>query len=394
MSQIKPHNLFFLFGFIYYLVVPLFIGYLGLMVDMPAMDRWHTEFINAKKNLDSYIVIIASYFIAFYLGSNFIKLLPAKRMNFKTVTKFPIKNLNIVGYLFFFVALSVAVSYKDILFTGYKTYELSILGALATLNNVSLIFYFYILFNTGISSKNIFLWNIIFSSILLIGLGSRMYVLIPLIALFTYKLFFSKKKWKFNKVIFYGFLILVFILIIGAWRIGSNISVDFLIYLFLAEPTFTWWSTATFLGNNELSMIGIPANYFSSFLNFLPSFIFKNKSNMIIGLNEYYYYIGPLGADSIFVSIQGNFGWYFGTLFMFCVGFYYSLIEFASRKNSFLMAYYIGVVSILPFQFFRDNFAIINKQIFWNILIVPFVILTVLLFLLKVSKFNTKKETT
>jgi len=58
------------------------------------------------------------------------------------------------------------------------------------------------------------------------------------------------------------------------------------------------------------------------------------------------------------------------------------------------MAYYIGVVSILPFQFFRDNFAIINKQIFWNMLIVPFVILTVLLFLLKVSKFNTKKETT
>lgn len=392
MSQIKPHNLLFLFGFVYYLIVPLIVGYFGLMANMPAMDRWHSEFQNAKDNLDSYIFIIISYVIAFYLGSNFIKILPIKRINFNMTTKFPVKNLNIIGYLFFFIVLSFAVFYKDILFTGYQTYEGSILGALATINNVSLVLYFYILFNTSTSSKNIFLWIIVFSSILLIGLGSRMYVLIPIIALFIYKLFYSEKKWKFSKVVFYGFLILAFILIIGAWRIGSNISVDFLIYLFFAEPTFTWWSSATFLGNNELSMLDLPANYFSSFLNFLPSFIFENKGNMIASLRDVHYYEAPLGADSIFVSIQGNFGWYFGTLFMFCLGLFYSLIEFASRKNSFLMAYYIGIVSILPFQFFRDNFGIINKQIFWNMLIVPFVILLIFLFLLKVSKLNIKRN--
>lgn len=382
MNQIKPHNLLFLFGFTYYLIVPLIVGFFGLMVDMPAMDRWHSEFQNAKDNLDIYIFIIISYFISFYLGSNFIKILPIKRINFNMTTKFPVKNLNIIGYLFFFIVLSFAVSYKDILFTGYQTYEGSILGALATINNVSLILYFYILFNTSTSSKNIFLWIIVFSSVLLIGLGSRMYVLIPITALFIYKLFYSEKKWKFSKVIFYGTLILVFILLIGAWRIGSNISVDFLIYLFFAEPTFTWWSSATFLGNNELSMLELPANYFSSFLNFLPSFIFENKGNMIVSLKDVHYYEAPLGADSIFVSIQGNFGWYFGTLFMFCLGLFYSLIEFASRKNNFLMAYYIGIVCILPFQFFRDNFGIINKQIFWNMLIVPFVILLIFLFLL------------
>lgn len=391
MSQMKPHNLLFLFGFTYYLIVPLIVGYFGLMADLPAMDRWHSSFQNAKDNLDSYTFIILSYFISFYLGSNFIKILPIKRINLSTTTKFPVKNLNIIGYLFFFIVLFFTLSYRDILFTGYQTYEGSILGTLATINSVSLVLSFYILFNTSTSSKNIFLWIIVFSSVLLIGLGSRMYILIPIIALFIYKLFYSEKKWKFSKVIFYGTLILVFLLIIGAWRIGSNISVDFLIYLFFAEPTFTWWSSATFLSNNELSMIELPANYFSSFLNFLPSFIFENKENMIASLRDVHYYEAPLGADSIFVSIQGNFGWYFGALFMFFIGLFYSVIEFKSRKNKFWRAYYISIVSILPFQFFRDNFGIINKQIFWNMLIVPFVFLLILLFLLKVSKVSKKE---
>jgi hypothetical protein len=266
------------------------------------------------------------------------------------------------------------------------------LGALATINSVLLVLYFYILFNASTSSKNIFLWIIVFFSVLLIGLGLRMYVLIPIIALFICKLFYSEKKWKFRKVIFYGTLIFVFMLIIGAWRIGANISVDFLIYLLFAEPTFTWWSLATFLGNNELSVLGLPANYFSSFLNFLPLFLFENKENMIASLKDVHYYEAPLGAGSIFVSTQGNLGWYFGSLFMFCLGLFYSLIEFASRKNSFLMAYYIGIVFILLFQFFRDNFGIINKQIFWNMLIVPFVIFVNSFIFAKVSKFNTKRN--
>jgi hypothetical protein len=105
MSQIKLHNLLFLFGFAYYLIVPLIVGYFGLVADMPVMGRWHNEFQNAKGNLDSYIFIIISYVIAFYLGSNFIKILPIKRTKFNMPIKFPVKNLNIIGYLFFYCSI-------------------------------------------------------------------------------------------------------------------------------------------------------------------------------------------------------------------------------------------------------------------------------------------------
>lgn len=377
----KPHNIFFLLGFIFYFVLPVFVGNFQIFEEMPGMSNWHADYGRSKEKISHYLIIILLFLVSFYGGSNFLKILPKKVSQKKRIEKkTPVDFFSIIGYSFIFLILGFIVQYRSILFTGYETYDKTILGALATINIVSLIILFYLIFTSAkLKTKIIFISGVFLSSFVLIGLGSRIYVLLPVISMFTYKVFYASKKWHFKTVAFYGFLFFLSLLFVGAWRIGASFDYNFLIYLFVAEPVFTWWSTATFLANNELQIISYPSNYISSFLNFLPSFIFTNKARLIVDLKDLFLYQSPLGADSLFVNVQGNFGWFLGMFFFFFLGFYYSFIEFYSRKNNFILSYYIGIVSIIPFQLFRDNFGIINKQLFWNMLIVPSFIMFLIL---------------
>jgi hypothetical protein len=179
---------------------------------------------------------------------------------------------------------------------------------------------------------------------------------------------------------------------IGSWRVGADTSFRFLAYIFVAEPIFTWWSTATYLANNELQFVDIPINYFQSFVNFIPTFILPEKSNLIINTRDLYNYSAPLGADSIFVSISANFGVAGGAFFLGILGFYYSVVARISKINKFAFVYYILISSILPFQFFRDNFAIVNKQIFWNFLLIPALLVMIIIFFEKLIFAAVKKS--
>ncbi len=379
MSKIKVHNLLFFLGFIYYLIIPPLIGINGLFHKMPGMENWYIDFYSARKNLYYYFFIVMSYAISFYIGSFFINLLPKKKRKVNRINKKQI-DLGFIAILFLILTIYIIFTRRSIIFTGYKTYGDSILGILATVNSTCVVFLFYIIFNgkKTLTEYSIFMFIILLSSLILVGLGSRMYVLIPIICFLIYKTYYAKKKLRVKKILLYSITALMVFLIIGAWRIGVNLSLDFMIYLFIAEPTFTWWSSASFLANNNLDIITFPSNYLSSFFNFLPSFLFNNKALLINSIQDRYFYESPLGADSIFVNIQGNFGWFLGFFFMFGVGLYYSIIEKMSRRNSFFLAYYIGVLAILPFQFFRDNFAIVNKQLFWNMLIMPIILMSLI----------------
>ena len=374
----KPHNILFLIGFIYYLIIPLVVGNFELMSDMPAMNNWHQAFYLSNHNSLIYIFIILAFFISFYTGSILIDVLPRRpKLSNHPNKKFVKINLSIYGLLFLLTTIYISISYREVLFSGYEAYDISILGMLGTINSVGVILLLFIILNSKKYNFQIGLFYtfIIYSSIILIGLGSRMYVLIPIVAVFVYKFFYSKNRWTVKKVFTLTFLVASLLLIIGAWRIGGIIDLEFMMYLLLAEPTFTWWSTATFLGNNDLFAIDFPSNFLSSFFNFLPSFIHADKSSWIHSIHEKYFYEAPLGADSLFVNIQGNFGWYFGCVYMFLLGLFYSFIERLSKKSNFYMAYYIGIVAVLPFQLFRDGFGIVNKQLFWNMLLVPSIII-------------------
>lgn len=379
----KPHNLLFIFGFFYYLVTPPLVGLFGFFYTYPGMDFWHKDFKNITNQLSNYYLIILLFTFSYFFGSYFIKFLPRKEsylsinIEKKTIYILPIG----VAAIFVIICFFLIIKNYDILFTGYSTYDVSFLGMLASLNSVSLVMILYFIITK--SSRLViysFCIAILIISVILLGLGSRMYILIPLVALFVYKIYYSNSKWHLFKTTGLGIMALFFLLLIGSWRIGGVFDSDFLAYLLVSEPVFTWWSTSIFLFENSTFPFALPSNFITSFFNFIPSFLFENKSSLIISIKESFYYESPLGADSIFVNVMGNFGWFFGGFFFFFLGFFYSFIEDLSRKGGFYLAYYIAVVALIPFQVFRDNFSIIHKQLFWNMLIVPvFILITIYL---------------
>ena len=93
-----------------------------------------------------------------------------------------------------------------------------------------------------------------------------------------------------------------------------------------------------------------------------------------------YVYQNPLGADSVWSTFVINFGSVGSFFFIFCTGFMLNFLRHLSENNRFWAAYYILVCGMLPFQFFRDGFYIINKQLFFNFLLLPALILIVLKF--------------
>jgi|SaaInl8_200m_RNA_FD_contig_123_4447_length_8110_multi_9_in_2_out_1_3 hypothetical protein len=395
MNILNIHIKLFLFGFIFYLLVPLLIGYTGYFEALPGMENWHKDFSGlTQSKIITYILIIFSYLVSFIFGSYSIYLFKTKKdkINFGAKRQLHGTNLLLIGLIFLIFVIFITKNNYNILFTGYTTYKSSVLASLATVNIVSLFFIYYsIFYKLKRYNMYIFLVILIVTSILLLGLGSRMYVLIPIISMFVYRVNYSDNKWIIKHLFIYLLIALVGLLYIGVWRSNSDVSIEFMAYIFFAEPVFTWWSTISFLNNNVINTIDIPLNYLSSFLNMLPSFIFEDKSLYIIRLNEKFIYEKPLGAQNIFVSIQGNFGWLLGSVYMFFMGLYFSVVFYLSKKYILFRIYYILIISILPFQYYRDAFSIINKQLYWNMFIVPILIIS-MLFIINIILFKRSRN--
>lgn len=379
----RPHIFLFILGTFYYLIVPPLVGLSASFADMPGMKGWLVDFNYSKNNLPVYFIIVISYLLSFIFGS-----FAAKKIKIKNTINATNKNKNkgsflicFFGFVFLLIISYLAIKNMATLFGGYQTYDAGLLGAFATISSVSL---FFAIYSRTRITKIVFITNILVCCIFMIGLGSRMYAVIPIVAVFVYKIYYSKNEFSKKKVLFFSFFLIIFFLMVGAWRVGRESSFEFLAYIFFAEPTFTWWSASSFMGNNQLNAVGYPLNFLQSFFNFLPSFLFENKGELILDMRNVYNYESPLGADSIFVSIIVNFGVIGGVFFIAIVGFYYSLMDRLSWGSRFFFAYYISIVAILPFQFFRDNFSIVNKQVFWNMLIIPAAIIFISLIIFNI----------
>jgi len=372
------HQILFFMGFIYYLVIPPIIGSFGFFADYPGMSSWFSDYneINSTK-LIVYYCIIFFYLVAFNCGSFFVSFIQKVRQHnqhYKVCL-----NLNCLSVPILIAILFIALKNSELLFTGYsESYDSSVLGPLTTLTMLQtyIVIHHYVSHSTKTASYLISLITLLIASTILMGFGSRMYVLIPILAFVIYRINFSDNTISLYKYLFLGVAILFSMLAIGAWRIGADFDPAFLAYLFFAEPTFTWWSASTFLANNDLLPFALPTNFMSSVLNFAPGFLFNNKSDYLVNLNTVYSFSAPLGAESIFLSVQGNFGYLYGICYMFLLGFYFGTVKVLSNNNVFLKTYYVLICAVLPFQFFRDPFSVINKQLFWNMLLLPALLYT------------------
>lgn len=386
------HRNLFVFGFLYYLVLPVLVGVTGLLSDSPGFVYWFPVFRQIPINtLLTYFVVIGFFLLAYLLGSGRVQ------RDLRPIVPLPVSSETSLFFLaiaigFIVFDLVVAFRYHEILFTGYSSFESArqIVGMISTVNTLLGFMTVYLLLsNSRRKLLRLYLVALFVTSVILLGLGGRLYVVIPLLALLIYKLGFAPRRMGGWRVFLLGTAIVLFMLSVGVWRVGGATSAKALSFIFFAEPVFTWWSAATFLTNNQsnLPLLEFPSNFLSSFVNFIPSYLTPDKTSMIASIADKYPFSNPLGAQSIFVSVVGNFGICLGTVFMFLVGKWFCKIERAAEASAFFRAYYILAVSVLPFQFFRDDFSLINKQLFWNLLIVP----ALLLFLARPWHHSTGK---
>jgi oligosaccharide repeat unit polymerase len=387
------HKLLFLFGYVFYLFTPFIVGKYSLFEGFPGMELYQ-GFYNRipDQKLMAYLLITLSWLPAFFLGHFCFKLIRPWKRSLQlfppTVTSYGMPYVAIL--LFFVLAVFIYIA-RNSLFGGYRTYDVGARGKLSTL---MVIFNFFLLYQLVSRQKVSFLLvtGTILTSIILLTMGGRLYVIQTFLTYLIYKTSFASKRWKAWQIIAFAILILLVASSLGVWRMGSAFTLDNNAYSLLAEPAFTWFSTSTFLISNEIPVFNIPWNFLTSFLNMIPNTFISLRSYVIAASAMGYTYENPLGADSVWTNYIINFGWAGSVIFIFITGFMLNLLRHLSENNRFWAVYYILVCGMIPFQFFRDGFFIINKQLFFNFLFIPGLILIAL----KVLHYllNVKNKTT
>jgi hypothetical protein len=192
-------------------------------------------------------------------------------------------------------------------------------------------------------------------------------------------MFLTYFKEKFNvkiiKLIAVVLCVTLIIFFIGRFRLGDNPSIDLLLNIvnLIEEPIYTWLTAGSFLRENpELPVFAIPYNFLPSFINFIPRFLLPNKMDLFVDVP--FKFEAPLGACSIFVSLIGNFGVVGSAIFLFIMGMFSSVMFFYTY-NKFCYVYYIAYSAMLPFQFFRDHFPILNKSMVFVFFLIPIAII-------------------
>lgn len=386
MKQILYHNYLFLFGALYYLLLPLIVVNLNLLEDYPGMQHVYIYF--KHDYLCFYACLIVLLICSFYCGSLFPLKYLKTHQGYNTVDMVVGgKDLLRMALPFFIYGQYVIYSNINNLFQGYLVeYDLSFMGTISSLNTLFLFLFIYSKGKKNAEKQFVntfFAVSIVEFSIVLLGLGSRMYIMIPCI---TYALFLLDKKIvSLKKMFLWGGVIVGLFLFIGIWRLGEVISPEFLFYIGAAEPTFTWISAISMFSMNSLQLIAFPSNFVSSFCNFIPTILLPNKSEYIqpIALD----FDNPLGATNILVSLLSNFGILGSCIAVFCLGFFltYVCLNF---KTLFGRTYYYCICGVIPFQLFRDEMAIVNKMLFYNFLLLPLILFFIQKILYKVSLKN------
>jgi hypothetical protein len=373
------HRVLFVFGYIFYLFTPYIVGVSEAFSGFPGIELYQGYFkLIPKDKLLIYMLITLSWLPAFFLGHFCYSLVKPYKRSLELFDATPLsRSVSYIGLLLLFVLMVFTFIARHSLFGGYGSYDVGARGKMSTL---LVIFNFFLAYQLVCRQKvSLFLIaGTAITAFLLLSMGGRMYVIQTFIILLVYKTSFSPRRWKLHQM--FAFLLITFLVgaAFGIWRMNAAFGIDKAAYSFMAEPVFTWFSTSTFLIGNDIPMLNMPWNFLSSFLNLVPNTIISFKPYLVSAQNMGYTYQSPLGADSIWTNVVINFGWLGSIGFMFLLGFLLNFFRHLSERKHFWAVFYMLVCGLLPFQFFRDGFYLLNKQLFFNFLLFPALILLVL----------------
>ena len=346
---------------------------------LPGIDLYRSAFkLVPDSKLFQYLLISFLWLPSFFLGHFLFGILAKKKAS---IELFPPSistySVSYIGVLLFLVLLLFAYLGRQSLFGGYGSYDIGARGKMSTL---LMVYNFFLLYQL-ISLQRISLLMIIGTALcclFLLSMGGRMYVFHTFIIILIYKTSFSEKRWKLSNLFLFGLLGLFIASVFGLWRMGSSVGLENAAYSLMAEPAFTWFSTISYMVSNDIPYFNFPSNFLTSFLNLIPNTFFSLKPYIVSTASMVKDYQNPLGADSVWSTFVINFGSIGSSLFLFVTGFVLNFLKYKSYRSRFWGVYYIMVCGLLPFQFFRDGFYILNKQIVFNFLLLPALLLSVL----------------
>ena len=387
------HRVLFLFGYLFYFFTPYVVGQLDLFATLPGMELFHGYYKQiSSESLSVYLIITLTWLPAFYLGHLAFKFIKPYK---KSLQLFPptsiTKKMWVEGVLLFCILFVFIVIGRNSILGGYSSYDVGARGKFSTL---LVIFNFFLVYQLLSKETSSFIFAIGpgLTALLLLSMGGRMYVIQTFVIYLVYKTSFAEKRWKVSKILIVSFLAFLVGSSIGLWRMHSNFGLEKALYSLFAEPVFTWFSTSTFFLKNEVPILNFPTNFLTSFLNLVPNSLIGIKRYIISVKQMGYEYENPLGADSIWTTLVINFGAIGSFFFIFITGFLLNFLRHLSEDSRFWAVYYILVCGIIPFQIFRDGFFIINKQLFFNFLLFPAIVI-MLLKLLEYSQSRTSRRT-
>jgi len=281
----------------------------------------------------------------------------------------------LILFLYLFLIFHTVSSYFSgaSFFSGYENYDIAVLGPLATTLYISVLFFHFFVDK---SIKRAFLLIFLISSILMIGLGSRMFFILGSITLVIG--YVSRNPDALKKIYFYLSLILLFsfVVLVGIFRGTDEISSEMFIGIAFAEPLYIATSASTYLANiGERPFLSFPSDLIASLINFIPSAIYPDKLNFIesivLDVNKF----SPFGGSSLLVNLYSNFGVAY-PIFVFLIGLFYGYLYKRALTSRFFRAVYFSVLPLLMFYFFREGFITVFKVMFYNSLIFPLIVIS------------------
>lgn len=383
------HKVLFLIGFIFYLLLPVLLGKINAFQEYPGVSLFQGFFRRIPDNkIYAYLIIAISWLPAFYLGHFCFKLIKPYKMSLKKYpSTYETRSVPYLAILLFCVLILFTYTARAALFGGGGEYDVGSRGKLSTL---IIIFDFFLIYQLVSKTKvsKLLVAGTIITALMLLSAGSRLVALQSFIIFVIYKTSFAPNRWKVPHILL--FIVLAFFIggAVGMRRVNASFTFERGGFSLLAEPLFTWFSSASFLASNEIPAFNIPANFLTSFFNLVPNTIFSLSNYVIDTKSMGYDMVTPLGADSIWTSLIINFGYLGSFVFIFITGFLLNFLRHLSEKSHFWTTYYILVCAMIPFEFFRTGFFLLNKQLFFNFMFLP----AFFLFTLKIFRYLQNKD--
>ena len=369
------HKVLFLLGYVFYLWVPYWLGAGDAFHDYPGVELFQKYFQQiAAAKIHGYTLITLSWLPAFFLGHFVFKIITPYKRSLQlypaTAATYSASYIGIMlcGVLLLFVYMS-----RGAILGSFDNYDVGPRGKLTTLMMIFNFFLLYQLVSRQKASVYLAAGTILTSLILLLS-GGRLTPLQSFLVYLIYKTSFAEKRWKLSHIAIFALIGFFTGALVGMWRVRAGFSLEHAGFSLLAEPLFSWFSTCSFLASNEIPVLNIPTNFITSFVNLIPNTIINVHQFVVPTTGMGYTYVNPFGADSIWTSLVINFGSIGSFFFIFLTGFMLNMLRHLSENSRFWAVYYMLVCAMLPFEFFRTGFFILNKELFFNFLFLPVVI--------------------